>query len=217
MKPRRIRTGREGMTLVELSVAMLILTLIIALPGMIFSTSSRAYSTGSLVGATDAATRRALDTITERLRSSSFAQIQESAAGIQTSSITFRASAGFVGTAIVWGNLERFELRPDPRDPLDGIDNDGDGLVDERQLVWIQNLGLANERVQVLCSNVRAMPEGEIPANGMDDNGDGFVDEEGLAFAYQNGQVRMQLVIQRSDSFGVVSQSAVQRQVGPRN
>ena len=205
------------MTLVEVSVAMLVVILIIALPGMIFRTSSRAYSTGALVGTTNSAVRRALDTMTDRLRASSPLQINEMAAGNQTSFITFRASTGFVGNAIAWGDTERFELRADPRDPIDGVDNDSDTLIDERVLAWVTNPGLVNERATILCTNVRAVPQGEVPFNGMDDNGDGFVDEEGLAFTFRDDQVQMQLVVERRDAFGVASQSAAQRQVGPRN
>ena len=43
----------------------------------------------------------------------------------------------------------------------DGVDNDGDGLVDEGRVVWIQNRGVLGERRAVLCNWVSETLLGE--------------------------------------------------------
>ena len=80
------------------------------------------------------------------------------------------------------GATERLEMLADPADPKNGRDDDGDGLVDEVRLVWMDPSGAT----QVLCSNLLALSAGET-FNGIDDNGNGLIDEGGVAFHGDSG------------------------------
>jgi hypothetical protein len=71
-------------------------------------------------------------------------------------------------------------LLMDTRETDNGIDDDHDGLVDERMLVVTRNIGTASQRSSVLCHGVAEWLEGES-SNGLDDNGNGVRDERGFS------------------------------------
>ncbi len=85
---------------------------------------------------------------------------------------------------------ERLEMLPDPEDPNNGVDDDGDGLVDEVRLVWTSSKG----STEVLCSNVLPLGADE-ELNGMDDNGNGLIDEGGVTFHRRRGQVAVSITV----------------------
>ena len=105
----------------------------------------------------------------------------------------------------------------------DDVDNDGDGLVDERRVVWIRKPGQPDERRTVLCRDVPKWFEGEIPGNSLDDNGNGLVDGMGLAFDFAEGfpderrYVRILLSLETRDGEGRPITTTVERFVSFRN
>jgi hypothetical protein len=99
------------------------------------------------------------------------------------------------------GAIERIELRLEPGEADDGVDNDGDGLVDECEIVQFQHRGSAHERVTVLCRGVCEFLEDELP-NGADDNGNGLIDERGLSFDFQGDSVTVRVSLEQAGSDG---------------
>ena len=49
----------------------------------------------------------------------------------------------------------------------DGLDNNGNGLVDEGQVVWITDLGLPGQRAVVLCNWVSEALDGTSQYGGL--------------------------------------------------
>jgi hypothetical protein len=117
---------------------------------------------------------------------------------------------------IVWGEYRRLELVPSATDPLDGRDNDHDGLTDEHVLRLVHDVGLISERTMVLVRNVAARLEGEA-ANALDDNGNGLIDEAGLSISVREGVLHVRLSLQGRDPKGNVATRTAETTVWPRN
>lgn len=99
---------------------------------------------------------------------------------LSSSDVRLRAPAGFVDGAVAWGPEVAFVRELEPGELDDGIDNDGDGSVDEGVVVRIDEPG-DRERRTVLARGVAELLQGE-ELNGIDDNGNGLIDEPGLCF-----------------------------------
>ena len=108
-------------------------------------------------------------------------------------------------------------LVAEPGDPDDGLDNDGDQVVDEKRVNWIENFGLPGQRTHILCNGVRDALEGEVADNGIDDNANGLVDEEGLSITIDGERITIQLTLERQDSLGDHVQHTLRRVVALRN
>ena len=115
------------------------------------------------------------------------------------SSVEFRTCTGVAGGAATWTNDKRIAFAYDPGEVDDGLDNDGDGLADEGQLVLTLDVGLATEQSVVLTSYVRELLEGELP-NGNDDNGNGLLDEGGVSFELVGQTLMMRLTLEKRDT-----------------
>jgi hypothetical protein len=112
-----------------------------------------------------------------------------------TESLRFQQSAGVEAGIPQWSGERAlgFELAPGELD--DGLDNDGDGLVDQGELVWTTDSGGAQERRVVwgrgLCER---FPGEEL--DGEDDNGNGLVDERGLSFSAAGDVLTIRVALQ---------------------
>jgi prepilin-type N-terminal cleavage/methylation domain-containing protein len=96
---------------------------------------------------------------------------------------------------------------PQPTDPArmfwryqageldDGLDNNGNGLIDEGEIVFTRDFGLASERSIVLARGVPELLEGELP-NGNDDNGNGLIDEPGFCVLKEEELLVIRLSVQ---------------------
>jgi hypothetical protein len=208
-----------GMTIVELAIAVTVLMVVLGIPGLLISTSSRSYSTSATVSDLASNARRSLDSIAAKLEDSAVGQIVEAAGGpgLSHSQINFRRAVGLTGTTPDWGELERLELQPSPSDPIDGIDNNRNGLVDERVVVWTEDVGLPTEQSQVICRSVRASLADENAGNGLDDNGNGLIDELGLSFSFDGEHAEIWITLERLDSYKVRVQHTARRIVALRN
>ena len=124
------------------------------------------------------------------------------------STLTYeRAEIDFAGK-IAWSTKRRIEFVASPRDPEDGIDNNGNGLVDECELWLVRDVDLATEYRSLLSQNVASFLEGETE-NLADDNGNGLMDERGLSMELRAGLLLINLSTQaRNPSGGVMTLTA---------
>jgi hypothetical protein len=100
----------------------------------------------------------------------------------------------------------------------DGLDNNGNGLVDE-QRVELRPDPAGDPGLVVGWGNwVRECIEGELD-NGIDDDGNGVVDEPGLWLRYDQatGSLTIQVTVERSLPNGVVLTSTKRSVVQLRN
>ena len=171
---------RSGFTLIELVLSVGVLGMLMWVASRVTASARSAFGRSSLEQTAEADARRAVDRIVVELGSAGETWFDPDPGAVGgTSVLEFRQATGVAAGAVVWGNRMRFRLELEPGETDDGTDEDGDGLVDERRIVWTRDLGLPSEQQVVLCGGVAELLEGEL-ANGVDDNGNGIVNEAGF-------------------------------------
>lgn len=195
-RARAGRSSRAGFTIIEL---MIVSTILAMLMGVVVTTGNSmksAYSTADAVAAGEARARRAMDQIVEILSTVDRASVTPTiSTPLSSSYVEFTPSTGFAGGSPTWGNTGRIELKPSPADPVDGVDNDGNGIIDDNRLVWVRDFGLATEQDLVLCTQVPVLLQGET-ADGTDQNGNGLVDEPGFCVEVVGNRLIVRLTVE---------------------
>lgn len=207
-----------GFTLVEMLISSAIIAIIMGTIGMTVLRGKENFRQGVTTAVLEARGRRVLERIVTELQSaetSSLSPMPNPPLG--SSNLRFRASLGYNGTAPVWAPWSRIQFLPDPRDPVNGVDDDGDGMIDEGRVVLIRDDGGPNQVQITLANNVSRLLQGET-ANVADDNGNGLVDEAGLSFsADANGTLTIRLTLGARDPRGRTMLRTVQTSVRTRN
>src|SRR5262245_47463761 len=136
MRPRR-HGSRQGFTVMEILLGVVLLAVVSTPVALAVGGAVRAYRSESAVARLDGRAQDAIAQITERLQQADQAAVTPAgvAAPASTAVIDFQRALDFVDDAVVWSNPERLALEADPGDPADGLDNDGDGMVDEGRVV----------------------------------------------------------------------------------
>jgi len=212
----------SGFSLVE--VVFSIATSVAVLGSALLMTISLSRSTGQLRASDDlfGDVRRAVHKISDVLEPTVAALANPAVLSpLHTSWLQVQAPPD-LATGVP-GAIHVIRREPSPSDPDDGVDNDGNGLIDEGLVVWIRNPGDPDEERIVLCRDVSESLEGEVPGNGLDDNGNDLIDEGGLAFDFPPGFpldrsfVRIQLSLSRLDREGRPMTVSAQRVVSFMN
>jgi len=207
MRAQRIHTAsrRGGFTLVEVIVAAAILVLMMTGLGLITNTSQSAYRSTMLVASADVRARRALTRIASELSSVGGSVIAPDPTSVfGTDTIQYQRATGVVGGAVAWSPTAQLGFEYAPGEANDGVDNDGDGVIDNGVVVLTLNLGMANQQRVVLCNGVSELADGEV-LNGVDDNGNGVADESGLSIQRVGDVMIIRLCLeQRDDGNGTI-------------
>jgi len=170
---------RAGFTLVELAIAVALFLLLMSSAIVAARGGMEAFRSSQDLSDLETRARRALDRAVFELLPVGGTELSPDPEGqFGTDALEFRQAVGLAGTAPVWGERRSLSLQLAPGELDDGLDNDGNGLVDDGELVLVRDVGGAEQRI-VLCRGVRELAEGEAP-NGDDDNGNGVVDEAGF-------------------------------------
>ena len=208
-----------GFSLVEMVVVASLLGFVLGVPLMIFRSAEKMRRVVTTRVQLQALVRQTIDRIAGRLEGSSAGMIPQSVlgAGIGSAVVDFQVANGWNGASIDWLPPERIALLPSPEDPNDGIDNDSDGLIDERIVVWTTDVGLANQRSLVIRRDVPEFLSGEVAGNGVDENGNGLLNEGGLVFEFVGDEVVIRLSLQGRDSSGGMIEHSEERRIAFRN
>jgi prepilin-type N-terminal cleavage/methylation domain-containing protein len=195
---RRLRAS-AGFTLVEVVVATAILGVLSAVALGLLERAQRIETEAITRADLRVKARIALDRIARELRDSGPSTLEPSPlAPLGASSLTFRRATGYdadCGT-VTFGAARRLEWQPSPDDPEDGEDNDGDEVVDEGRVVFIDNPGSMPSVEVVICENVARLGDGET-SDTQDNNGNGLVDERGLSFDLVQNVLTVRLTLER--------------------
>jgi hypothetical protein len=201
-----------GFTLVEALMAATFLAVLFLAVVQTSSRASEAFDEGSTEHTLSTTTHRCLERMARAIELDDGSIL---AGGVTTAfgddQVVFRNPLDFVGGNVVWGEFQIFAER-EPGELDDGIDNDGDGLVDEFRVVLLEPSGVR----LVLASGVTELLEGELP-NGEDDNGNGLTDEAGLSFSAQGSVITLRLTCQRQDDGGRLLVKTAETAVRLRN
>ena len=214
----------SGTTLLELTIAISLLAGVLGSILFVLDSTSVAYRTGSAVAGLEARAEKALTTMTQRLRQSGADGLVPAWLPAGADYVDYERATSVTDdpalwdtAPVVWGDPERLLFEYEPDDPDDGVDNDGDGLVDEGQVVLIERFGLAGQARTVLATGVRETPEGEIPGNLADDDGNGVADDRGLSFQLNGDLLTVRLTLAARDPDGAPLVVTVRRTVALRN
>jgi len=199
---------------------MIVITLLGAVIGSVLAvmrTSTRAYGVGTTDARLEGLASQTLDQIAGRLRSSQLATMTPTlSAPFSSTTITFQPSVGIAAGLTQWGPVETIWLEASPNDPNNGVDDNGDGFVDECRINWVQDAGGPGERTVVWANGVSEYLRSET-LDTTDQNGNGLVDEQGLCFDFDGTSVIVRLTLQARDASGVVLTRTVQERVYFRN
>lgn len=209
--------SRAGFTLLEVLVAAILITMIFGALSAMMKSGTAAFHQGVSSSTAESTARRGIDRITGQFSDAESAQILPQIVPLLGSStLTFHRSTGALAGVAAWGNNRTIQFQMDALEADDGLDNDGDGLIDEGRVVLIENVGLPNQQTIVLCPNVREYLEGEIP-NGIDDNGNGLTDEQGLSFNMVGTTLVVRLTVEQANQSGRRTWKTLETAVWVRN
>lgn len=188
MPGKRATSGNErGATLLGLIVGSTLFLILLGGAWEVFRTTSSSSSSSLKLNQLNQDSQRAMDRIVSQLMPAGSSTINpDPAPPIGVQGLRFRHTAGIVAGVVQWQPEKSIEFRQAANDPDDGVDNDGDGLIDEGEIVLVTNVGLLNERTDILATGVLEYLKGELP-NAADDNGNGLIDERGLTFVRRDG------------------------------
>lgn len=208
---------RAGVTLLELMISLTILAVVIGALSAATLSAQSAFKLTAARSELEYDARRTVDRIAEELRTAGSAGLSpEPLAPLGSSSLQFQRNGGWIDGAIDWSLPLQISLEEAPEDPANGVDDDGDGMIDDRRVVWTRDAGQESEVATTWMRGVPRFAEGEL-ANGLDDNGNGLVDEAGLSFELDGNALYIRLTLQRGASGGAVLVRSVETAVILRN
>lgn len=184
---------RRGMTLLEVMISLTIFATAMAGVVMSLGMGGKAYSQSAIHNRLYGKAGRTMQRLVRELGPAVSASIQP-ADPEGGDRIQFQSVVDSVGGAPVLGEATRYVLELDPLEVNNGLDDDGDGLVDERVLVRLTDPSGANEKRIILLRNVRELLEGEAD-DGLDNNGNGLADEPGLSFDLDGDLLTIRLTV----------------------
>lgn len=199
---KRRRGGRGGFTLIEISITTLVFGIIM------FATvqATLAARSGSEAAMSrshlDLRTQRALDLVIDEFSTAGASALAPSSTPpLGSDTLTYRRPAGIAAGAVVWDSPSSVAFEYGPEDSNNGVDDDGDGIVDEGRVVLVRRAGLPGETRTILANDVPDLMPGETP-NGLDDNGNGLADEKGLSFSLSGRTLVVRLAVAGVDTHG---------------
>lgn len=214
---RANRNARRGFTLYEVAITVGLLGLVFAAAGMVSRSTSDLASFSGEKSRTEGRANRTLDRIVEELSTAGRDLLDpDPEAPGWTEDVDFQVAVGVAGGAVQWGPVQTLLWEREPAELDDGVDNDGDGLVDEGRVVLVRNPGMANEQRIVLCSGVAEFAEGETAAVG-DENGNGLEDERGFSLQREGELLTVRLTLQEQVEQGQVLTVSVRTAIRLRN
>lgn len=216
LRPER-RTSRRGMSLVE---AVMSLTIVVAaLSGVTLTTLtvSNAHQQVRVAEQLDTQGRRVLEFLAGELHAAQRSGIfPQPVPPFGSPDLRYRLSVGLADGEQAWSTPRRVRWVLEDGELDDGLDNNGNGLVDERAVLWVRDEGEVNERRSVRAHWVRELLEGEV-ANGEDDNGNGLIDEPGLCFWLEGTALHMAISLEAPSGQGRFETRTVRSRIRIKN
>ncbi len=199
MRTLRLRrpTARRGLTLLELAIAVVISAILFGATAITVLRADAAYREAEVGAEAQRLCEQTLDRVARELMNADRSSLVFApAAPLPATSVSYRRAEGWAGGVLQLGPQRRVRFVRDAGELADGLDNDGDGLVDEGALVLSTDVAAGVE--VVLVNGVSALGAGEL-ANGGDDDGDGLIDEPGFVVLWDaaTGTLTIELTLER--------------------
>jgi prepilin-type N-terminal cleavage/methylation domain-containing protein len=214
------RNRESGLTLLEVTVCAAILAIIVMLAYPTLSTGAAVYTSESASSDLERQAQLIVDEVADNLALASkdnvYPDYQDDYEHYGSCWVVWQKNEGFADGAIQWGEYQAFHYQYSPDDMPDGVDNDGDGLVDECMLYHWRDLCTDYDQNMTLTHNVAEYLEGEIP-NGKDDNGNGLIDERGFCVSRSGNVWTVRLTLTKVCGNGTTVVRTAETSVRPRN
>ena len=219
---RRPARARAGSSIVELMISLGVAAIVLTSVSIAATRARGLISQNEQSLQLDTLHSRVALKVTRTLLSTSAASVTPDLTPVDglptpwSDTLDFRSMEDWADGGIEWSPTQTLRWERDPAEVDNGVDDDGDGLIDEGLLVWIQDEGDADERRVVLATSVAELLEGEVD-NGVDDNGNGLVDERGACFDVDGGLLTLRLTLERAVRGGQFVQRTRTTRVQLRN
>ncbi len=209
--------ARAGLTMLEVAVSGALMGGVFLVIGLSLQSAYSSYGMADAVSQLDQKAHRALESIVRDIYDAGAGSVGGPTGINGSNTIAFRRPGGYdAATGIIWGPETRISWQLDADEDDDGIDNDGDGLIDEGEVVWTLDVDGASERSATRVRGVAEFLEGE-QLNFVDDNGNGLVDEAGLVFEWDETVLTVRLTLEAVGPKGVQLTRTVQTAIRLRN
>jgi len=185
--------------MLELMISLGILSVAVAITLTVVQAAMKGFDSNVANTRVNSELTRGLNRVARALTPAGLAPLAPALeAPFSSDDVTFQEVVAWNAGAPVWsGDVAlRFEYENGELD--NGLDDDGDGFVDEGQVALIRDQGGPDQQRSVLVKSVREFLEGETPGGG-DENGNGLVDERGFCLEVQGESLVIRLSVQRSD------------------
>lgn len=217
MRVRSARAPRAGFTSVELLISSLLMASLMLVAGLATERALALFRQRRATDQVSSAAHRLLQRVaTELVFARRATLLPVPALPLGASGLTYQRSLGVEAGAVQWGPSSTVRWEGEPGELDDGLDNDGDGLIDEGQLAWIESEGLPQERRVTWGHGLCELLPGET-LDGTDEDGDGLIDERGLCFSIEGDVLTIRLGLQGRGPDGRVITRVAQTSVLVRN
>lgn len=203
-----------GFSLLELLIAVSLLGVASGTTLMLTRASKGLASQTQVMAQLDHQLHRALGRMTKGLRSATLSSLTPAAVN-GSASLAFQEPEGMSGGAPVLGPIQTYRWESAPDDPLDNVDNNGNGVIDEGRIVFVPDASDPTRRT-VISKLLAPWFDGES-GDGLDENGNGLIDEPGLSFELRGRVLTLRMTVQTMSAEGVVVSRSRQAQVSLRN
>lgn len=197
---KRPNRSRAGWTVLEGVIALALFTTLLTGATTALNSSMQLYRTTSSQIELD----RRLDRVCARMRDELMTATVTSLEPVLvnpvggppawTDTMTFAQVTGWQDDDVVLAGNRRLSVELEDGELDDGVDQDGDGLVDERQVTLTLDVGTADERTLVLARGVLELFPGET-LDGADENGNLLEDEAGFSITSEEGLLTIRLAL----------------------
>ena len=215
----QVRRGRAGYTILELVISVTLLAIVIGAAQSVSFTGNDAYESASLVSRADGRVSRAAERIaTELLLADADTLVPDPIGEFGSDFLEFKRVSEVTPTGVTWTKRRRLSFEYEAGEVDDGVDNDGDGIIDEGVIVLTRDLedDGTGGRTVVICKNVTELLEGE-DFDGEDDNGNDLIDERGFNIHRVGDLLTIRITVEERSEDGESVVRTVETSVRLRN
>lgn len=213
----RSRGACAGFTSIEVMLGALLMGSLLLVAGLATDRCMAMFRQRRAAQVVSSSANRLLQRVASELTFARRGTLQPVALATQGSStILYNKCLGVTAGTVQWSSLFTLRWELDTGELDDGLDNNGNGLVDEGLLALIEDEGLASERRVVLGHGLCEFLPGET-FNGADEDGDGLIDERGACFSIDGDVLTVRIGQQGSGPDGAPIVRVVQTSVFIRN
>lgn len=191
------RRGARGFTFIELAISISVMVMIMGAVGMFQLRAQKAARAIQTISDVERRADRTMLAVTHELSGLGVhTLVPDPLTNLGSDTLTFQTPLSVSAAGVVtWKEPTRIELDMDDGELDNGLDDDGDGLIDERRLVVTHDVGGPGEKSVVICHGVAKWLEGES-GNNLDDNGNGVIDEHGFNVQRVGDLLQVRLTVQ---------------------